>query len=73
MWDKNQTTFSTLYYMKYINTDSGAGVGGRVRWSGYHLNMSQAKASNFTMGQSIECNMWLPTTGVRFTSGLLAS
>ncbi|KAI4964958.1 hypothetical protein ZWY2020_057753 [Hordeum vulgare] len=73
-WDANQSTLATLYYGEYMNTGPGAaGVGGRVRWPGYHLAMSPAEASNFTVAQFIEGNMWLPTTGVRFTSGLLAS
>uniref|UniRef100_R7WAL9 Pectinesterase n=1 Tax=Aegilops tauschii TaxID=37682 RepID=R7WAL9_AEGTA len=72
-WDNNQSTLATLYYGEYMNTGPGAGVGGRVRWPGYHVTMSPAEASNFTVAQFIEGNMWLPTTGVRFTSGLLAS
>nr|BAK05168.1 predicted protein [Hordeum vulgare subsp. vulgare] len=73
-WDANQSTLATLYYGEYMNTGPGAaGVGGRVRWPGYHLAMSPAEAGNFTVAQFIEGNMWLPTTGVRFTSGLLAS
>ncbi|VAI50523.1 unnamed protein product [Triticum turgidum subsp. durum] len=72
-WDDNQSTLGTLYYGEYMNTGPGAGIGGRVRWPGYHVTMSPAEASNFTVGQFIEGNMWLPTTGVRFTSGLLAS
>ncbi|KAM0902910.1 hypothetical protein ACQ4PT_019010 [Festuca glaucescens] len=68
-WD-GQFALDTLYYGEYMNTGPGAAVAGRVNWPGYHVMTSPAEASNFTVAEFIEGNMWLPPTGVRFTSGL---
>ncbi|CAM0955100.1 unnamed protein product [Alopecurus aequalis] len=68
-WD-GQFALDTLYYGEYMNTGPGAGVAGRVKWPGYHVMTSPAEASNFTVAEFIEGNMWLPPTGVRFTAGL---
>lgn len=68
-WD-GEFALDTLYYGEYMNTGPGAGVGGRVRWAGFHAMASPAQASNFTVAQFIEGNMWLPPTGVKFTAGL---
>jgi pectinesterase len=68
-WE-GQFALDTLYYGEYMNTGPGAAVAGRVKWPGYHVMTSPAEASNFTVAEFIEGNMWLPPTGVRFTSGL---
>ncbi|KAK7354541.1 hypothetical protein VNO80_20006 [Phaseolus coccineus] len=60
----------TLYYAEYLNYGPGAGVANRVKWPGYHVMNSSSQASNFTVSQFIEGNLWLPSTGVTFTSGL---
>ncbi|XVF48814.1 hypothetical protein PTKIN_Ptkin03bG0218600 [Pterospermum kingtungense] len=60
----------TLYYAEYMNFGPGAGVGSRVKWPGYHLLNSSAQAVNFTVAQFIEGNLWLPSTGVKYTAGL---
>ncbi|TVU05671.1 hypothetical protein EJB05_48843, partial [Eragrostis curvula] len=68
-WD-GDFALDTLYYGEYMNTGPGAGVSGRVGWPGFHVMTSPAEAGNFTVAQLIEGNMWLPTTGVKFTAGL---
>lgn len=60
----------TLYYAEYMNFGPGAGVGSRVKWPGYHALNTSAQAVNFTVAQFIEGNLWLPSTGVKFTAGL---
>ncbi|KAF8704472.1 hypothetical protein HU200_031425 [Digitaria exilis] len=68
-WD-GDFALDTLYYGEYMNTGPGAGVGGRVKWPGFHVMTSATEAGNFTVAQFIEGNMWLPPTGVKFTAGL---
>ncbi|XP_022731600.1 pectinesterase/pectinesterase inhibitor PPE8B-like [Durio zibethinus] len=60
---------STLYYAEYMNFGPGAGLGGRVKWPGYHALNDSAQAVNFTVAQFIEGNLWLPSTGVKYTAG----
>ncbi|TKY72936.1 Pectinesterase/pectinesterase inhibitor PPE8B [Spatholobus suberectus] len=60
----------TLYYAEYMNYGPGAGLADRVKWSGYHVMNDSSQASNFTVTQFIEGNLWLPSTGVTFTAGL---
>ncbi|CAK7352266.1 unnamed protein product [Dovyalis caffra] len=49
---------------------NGAWLGRRVKWPGYHILNDSTQASNFTVAQFIEGNLWLPSTGVRYTAGL---
>ncbi|XP_062195111.1 pectinesterase-like [Phragmites australis] len=68
-WD-GEFALDTLYYGEYMNTGPGAGIRARVKWPGFHVMTSPAEASNFTVAQFIEGNMWLPPTGVKYTVGL---
>ncbi|KAF8769416.1 hypothetical protein HU200_006445 [Digitaria exilis] len=68
-WD-GEFALDALYYGEYMNTGPGAGVGGRVKWPGFHVMTSATEAGNFTVAQFIEGNMWLPPTGVKYTAGL---
>ncbi|KAE8665301.1 putative pectinesterase/pectinesterase inhibitor 44 [Hibiscus syriacus] len=61
----------TLYYAEFMNFGPGAGLGGRVRWPGYHALNNSAEAGSFTVAQFIEGNLWLPSTGVKYTAGLV--
>ncbi|XVE97814.1 hypothetical protein REPUB_Repub03eG0051400 [Reevesia pubescens] len=60
---------NTLYYSEFNNSGPGADLGGRVKWAGYHALNNSVQAVNFTVAQFIEGNLWLPTTGVTYTSG----
>ncbi|XP_002527752.2 pectinesterase [Ricinus communis] len=62
---------NTLYYAEYMNSGPGASTSGRVKWPGYKGILSSAAAQTFTVGNFIEGNMWLPSTGVSFDSGLI--
>ncbi|KAG0480083.1 hypothetical protein HPP92_010680 [Vanilla planifolia] len=62
---------STLYYAEYMNFGPGSAVGGRVKWSGFHVINSSVQAANFTVAQFIDGNLWLPSTGVKYTAGLM--
>ncbi|KAK7411791.1 hypothetical protein VNO78_03231 [Psophocarpus tetragonolobus] len=57
---------NTLYYAEYDNYGPGARLDGRVKWPGYHVIDDPTKASNFTVANLIEGNIWLPSTGVPF-------
>lgn len=61
----------TLFYGEYMNFGPGSGLGGRVKWPGYHAMNSSAQAVNFTVAQFIDGNLWLPSTGVKYTAGLM--
>uniref|UniRef100_A0A2N9ETX0 Pectinesterase n=1 Tax=Fagus sylvatica TaxID=28930 RepID=A0A2N9ETX0_FAGSY len=68
-WNGN-FALSTLYYAEYMNTGSGAGTSGRVRWPGYHVITSPAVAGKFTVGNFLAGNSWIAGTGVPFVDGL---
>ncbi|PON60164.1 Pectinesterase, Tyr active site [Parasponia andersonii] len=61
----------TLFYGEYMNTGPGASTGRRVNWAGYHASLTAPQANSFTVAGFISGNVWLPSTGVSFDSGLL--
>ncbi|KAJ7955366.1 Pectinesterase [Quillaja saponaria] len=67
-WNGNMS-LDTLYYAEYMNYGPGAGLANRVKWTGYHLLNDSSLASNYTVAQFIEGNLWLPSTGVKYTAG----
>ncbi|CAL0306926.1 unnamed protein product [Lupinus luteus] len=66
-WNGN-LYLDTLYYAEYMNSGPGAGLVNRVNWTGYHVLNDSSMASNFTVTQFIEGNLWLPSTGVAYTA-----
>lgn len=60
----------TLYYGEYDNNGPGAGTGGRVNWTGYHVITDPNVAKDFTVAELIQGGTWLQPTGVAFTEGL---
>ncbi|XP_050371919.1 probable pectinesterase/pectinesterase inhibitor 16 [Argentina anserina] len=62
---------NTLYYGEYMNSGSGASTSGRVQWGGYHSSLTSTQAQAFTVAGFISGNLWLPSTGVSFSSGLI--
>ncbi|TXG72926.1 hypothetical protein EZV62_001505 [Acer yangbiense] len=69
-WSGN-FALGTLYYGEYMNTGPGASTSGRVRWASYHSSLTPTQAQAFTVAAFISGNLWLPSTGVSFDSGLL--
>ncbi|VVA39310.1 PREDICTED: pectinesterase [Prunus dulcis] len=63
---------TTLYYGEYLNFGPGASTSGRVQWPGYHASITTTVAQGFTVGGFISGNLWLPSTGVSFDSGLIS-
>ncbi|XP_010687599.2 pectinesterase/pectinesterase inhibitor PPE8B [Beta vulgaris subsp. vulgaris] len=68
-WSGN-VSLDTLYYAEYMNYGPGASLTSRVKWPGYHIFNSSAQALNYTVAQFLDGDLWLPTTGIRFASGL---
>ncbi|KMT03433.1 hypothetical protein BVRB_8g191180 [Beta vulgaris subsp. vulgaris] len=68
-WSGN-VSLDTLYYAEYMNYGPGASLASRVKWPGYHIFNSSAQALNYTVAQFLDGDLWLPTTGIRFASGL---
>ncbi|XP_020593137.1 putative pectinesterase/pectinesterase inhibitor 22 [Phalaenopsis equestris] len=60
----------TLFYGEYMNYGPGAGLGGRVRWGGYHVIRDAAVARYFTVRRFIDGARWLPRANVPFTADL---
>ena len=71
-WLEWEGTFAldTLYYGEFANTGPGAGVAGRVNWTGYHVITDPSVANNFTVAELIQGGEWLQSTGVTYTEGL---
>ncbi|CAN6468251.1 unnamed protein product [Victoria cruziana] len=67
-WSGNDF-LSTLYYGEYSNRGPGSNTTGRVTWPGYHV-MSSTDATNFTVTNFVQGDVWLPATSVPFSSGL---
>nr|QIR83163.1 pectin methylesterase 5 [Cunninghamia lanceolata] len=72
-WSEWSGSFAlkTLYFAEYMNSGAGAGTAKRVQWPGYHIISTEAEASKFTVAEFISGNVWLPSTGVAFQSGLV--
>ncbi|CAL4950206.1 unnamed protein product [Urochloa decumbens] len=68
-WD-GDFALATLFYAEFNNTGAGADTSRRVAWPGFHVLGSAADAGNFTVGNMVLGDFWLPQTGVPFTSGL---
>lgn len=68
-WNGN-LYLDTLYYAEYMNRGPGAGLSSRVSWPGFHVLTDPKEANDYTVAQFIQGNMWLPTTGVKYTAGL---
>ncbi|KAK7269668.1 hypothetical protein RIF29_22402 [Crotalaria pallida] len=67
-WLEWNETFAldTLYYGEYMNRGPGSNTSGRVTWPGYRVINSSSEASQFTVGQFIQGNDWLNSTGIPF-------
>lgn len=68
-WNGN-FALDSLLYGEFMNYGPGSGLGRRVKWPGYHAFNQSSQVNNYTVAQFIEGNLWLPSTGVRYTAGL---
>lgn len=68
-WNGN-FALDSLLYGEFMNYGPGSGLGRRVKWPGYHAFNQSSQINNYTVAQFIEGNLWLPSTGVRYTAGL---
>ena len=65
----------TLYYAEYANSGPGANTQGRIKWKGYHPNISKDEAARFTAGQFLKAGpassaeQWLSATTIPFAIG----
>ncbi|XP_009628695.1 probable pectinesterase/pectinesterase inhibitor 36 [Nicotiana tomentosiformis] len=64
-WSGN-FALSTLYYGEYMNTGSGADIGNRVNWPGFHVLRDANEASPFTVRNFIQGESWIPASGVPY-------
>ncbi|KAE9604633.1 putative pectinesterase [Lupinus albus] len=61
----------TLYYVEYNNIGLGVALDNRVKWHGYHVLKDPSQISLYTIAQLNHWDLWLPLTGVNFTSGFV--
>ncbi|KAK7277770.1 hypothetical protein RJT34_22787 [Clitoria ternatea] len=71
-WLEWNGTFAldTLYYGEYMNRGPGSNTSARVTWPGYRVIKTSTEATQFTVGQFIQGNDWLNSTGIPFFSDL---
>ncbi|KAA0046659.1 putative pectinesterase/pectinesterase inhibitor 7 [Cucumis melo var. makuwa] len=67
-WD-GDFALNTSYYAEFGNFGPGSNTSERVNWPGFHL-INDTDAGNFTAGNFVLADDWLPQTGVPYTSGL---
>jgi pectinesterase len=68
-WEDTEYALNTLTYGEYKNYGPGAKLANRVKWRGYRV-LKEMEAKRFTVAEFIDGNIWLPSTGVNYTSGL---
>ncbi|CAK9154489.1 unnamed protein product [Ilex paraguariensis] len=64
-WSGN-FALSTLYYVEYMNSGTGASTTRRVRWPGFHVLNDPQQASPFLVRNFIQGESWIPAIGVPF-------
>ncbi|XP_031113890.1 pectinesterase-like [Ipomoea triloba] len=70
-WD-GDFALKTLYYGEYQNRGPGSNTSARVKWPGYRI-LNTSEANQFTVGNFILGQQWIPATGVPFYVNLTAS
>ncbi|KAI3711938.1 hypothetical protein L1987_70487 [Smallanthus sonchifolius] len=68
-WD-GDFALDTLYYAEYANTGDGANTSERVTWPGYHVLTDASEVEGFTVGNFINGDEWLGSTGFPYSLGL---
>ncbi|KAJ4912968.1 Pectinesterase/pectinesterase inhibitor 18 [Raphanus sativus] len=69
-WNEDKERLSTLYYGEYNNYGPRANTSQRVKWKGFRAIQDPKEAARFTVGQLIDGELWLNSTGVPYESGL---
>ncbi|KAJ8749606.1 hypothetical protein K2173_026255 [Erythroxylum novogranatense] len=69
IWD-GDFALSTLYYAEYNNRGKGSNTTNRVKWPGYHI-INATEASNFTVANFLDGDVWIRQTLVPYSSGLV--
>ncbi|KAL1531837.1 pectinesterase [Salvia divinorum] len=67
---KGDFALRTLYYGEYLNSGGGADTTRRVNWPGFRVIGSEDEAAEFSVGNFLAGDSWLPATGVPFNSTL---
>ncbi|XP_052206894.1 probable pectinesterase/pectinesterase inhibitor 21 [Diospyros lotus] len=60
----------TLWYAEYKNKGAGANKSKRVNWPGIQKKISADVAQTFTARQFIDGDLWIPSTGIAYLSGM---
>ncbi|ESQ54228.1 hypothetical protein EUTSA_v10026924mg, partial [Eutrema salsugineum] len=61
---------STLFYREYKNTGPGADTSKRVKWKGFKVITDPKEVEMFTVGEFIQGDLWINSTGVPYDVGL---
>ncbi|KAH7847691.1 hypothetical protein Vadar_029084 [Vaccinium darrowii] len=61
---------NTLYYAEYDNYGPGSQTTFRVTWPSFNV-ISAVDAVNFTVSNFVSGDMWMPSTGVPYSGGLM--
>ncbi|KAH7846009.1 hypothetical protein Vadar_008590 [Vaccinium darrowii] len=61
---------NTLYYAEYDDNGPGSQTTFRVAWPSSHV-ISAVDAVNFTVSNFVSGDMWMPSTGVPYSGGLM--
>ncbi|PIN08125.1 Pectinesterase [Handroanthus impetiginosus] len=61
---------STVYYGEYGNYGPGSSTKRRVKWPGYRIITDVTEARKFSVAKFIDGQVWLPETGVPFSTGI---
>ncbi|KAL7198989.1 hypothetical protein ACSBR2_021305 [Camellia fascicularis] len=68
-WSGN-FALSTLYYGEYKNKGPGSNTSARVTWPGYKVINNSTEASQFSVGNFILGDDWLPTYNITYSRNL---
>lgn len=70
-WNKT-FAFDTLFYTEFNNKGLGSSKADRVTWSGVK-ELPIERVQRFTASNFLDADLWIPSTGVPYTSGFLLS
>ncbi|KAF9616160.1 hypothetical protein IFM89_028626 [Coptis chinensis] len=68
----NDTTdyfLDSLHYLEFENHGPVYSITGRVKWPGHHRLNDPRQATNFTVSEFIQGDLWLLSTSIEFLVG----